>query len=150
MTCRPEAIKSVKPQFILVRDNDPKGYDTKKGKAAELANRIDVLSLSKYSPDICAPDYVFHHEARPPAWMTMTRTLSAYRVRRLPACASPLAPPACAACLRRLPAPPACTACLHRLPAPPDATSRQKGALIKQPRVPVHGWLLTLAQYRFG
>lgn len=115
VTCRPEAIKSVKPQFILVRDNDPKGYDTKKGKAAELANRIDVLSLSKYSPDICAPDYVFHHEARPPAWMTMTRTLSAYaacllallRLRRLPA------PLACAACLHRLPAPPACAAFLR-------------------------------------
>ena len=47
-------------KLTLVRDNDPKGFDTNLGRAAELANAIPVNALPCRSPNLMPLDYTFH------------------------------------------------------------------------------------------
>ena len=49
---------------IIIRDNDPKGYNTKKGVRAEMDCGVPVLPLPKRSPGLQALDYTFHSQIR--------------------------------------------------------------------------------------
>jgi hypothetical protein len=46
--------------LFVIRDNDPKGYDTTRGRAAEEACTVTALALPKRSPNLQALDYTFH------------------------------------------------------------------------------------------
>ena len=44
---------------MILEDNDPSGYKSKRAIAAKAANKIDVLELPRRSPDLNPLDYGF-------------------------------------------------------------------------------------------
>ncbi len=48
--------------LTVLRDNDPKGFNSNKGRAKEEACGLEVLPLPTYRPDLSPPDYTFWNE----------------------------------------------------------------------------------------
>jgi hypothetical protein len=53
-------LSKLEEHYIIIRDNDPKGYNTYKGRAAEAKIRATVKALPKRSPGLQPLDYTFH------------------------------------------------------------------------------------------
>ena len=51
-------------QYIIIRDNDPKGYNSILGRKVEWGNAIPVVPLPKRSPDMRAMGYTFHDQIK--------------------------------------------------------------------------------------
>ena len=47
--------------MIVIRDNDPKGYDSGAGLQAERDCYVPVVPLPKRSPNVMPLDFTFHH-----------------------------------------------------------------------------------------
>jgi len=55
---------ALESKYVIIRDNDPKGYSSQKGVRAEMDNGVPVVPLPKRSPGLQAMDYTFHSQIR--------------------------------------------------------------------------------------
>ena len=53
----PEVARNPRKKFIVIEDNDPTGYKSRKGEAAKKASNIVTDDLPKRSPDLNVLDY---------------------------------------------------------------------------------------------